>query len=1002
MTPRIPLIDLIEDVNIAIIGGGSRCRALLETLLLQTPDEKQPAILGVADKNEQAAGVMYARKKGIYTTNDFRELLSRKDLHLVIELTGDDSLRALIQDSKPSWVLLVDYEEARPLLDYFKIKGKKIEILERLRAHKDTGREFPELLEEFYEFVQDINKDRNRNFHDTRKVLADNEWVMSQIIQGTTIPTFVIDKHHRVTHWNTACEKLTGYPAREMVGTDHQWKPFRAEKRATMADFILDGVTEEDLWQYYGTQWEKSALIEGAYEAEEFFPHMAENGKWLFFTAAPITAPDGSISGAIETLWDKTEEKEAEAERERQNKELALRVKESLAKERALAHIIQGSTIPTFVIDKDHTVTHWNTALERLTGVSARDVIGTRQQWKPFYDQERSSMADVILDQIEATEIGKLYGTRWRASLLIEGAYEAEVFFPNLGDGGKWCWFTAAPIKSPEGEVVGAIETIWDKTEDKKAEHARERHTKELATFCSVYATLSSALSLEDRIKAAIGEVANIFLIDGICIFLLQNDGTFHLQYAYGHSDTLCFHNRVSGDESMISRVALAGDIAVFPDVPDSCEDEMTLLKQDGLRSLIYIPILDKEKKAFGVIRAASKNLGHFGPDETRALELIGNRLGVALENATLQAEVRRRAHFQGRLIGSSNDGIVATDDNWIIVIFNPAAEEIFGYTAAEVIGKMDARVLYPPEVTNIFSGLVADGENDWNLPWQEASVVSKADEPIPVRFSGTMFHEQNRMMGTVAFFHDLREIKRLEKELLSAERLAAIGQTVAGMAHCVKNILHGLKGGSYMVNIGIDKNNAEKLQAGWQMVQRNIGRTSDLVMDLLSYSKEREPDYQPCSPNDVADDVCELMNERAREQQVELVKNFSSRIGEVPMDQRTIYRCLLNLVSNAIDACAEDDTPGKLHRIAVTTLAEGDRFIRFEVEDNGSGMSEAVKQKLFTSFFSTKGTQGTGLGLLVTRKLIEEHDGTIDVTSRLGQGTTFSVRLPFAVSSRE
>ena len=113
-------------------------------------------------------------------------------------------------------------------------------------------------------------------------------------------------------------------------------------------------------------------------------------------------------------------------------------------------------------------------------------------------------------------------------------------------------------------------------------------------------------------------------------------------------------------------------------------------------------------------------------------------------------------------------------------------------------------------------------------------------------------------------------------------------------------------------------------------------------------------------------------------------------------MDPNTIHQSLLNLVSNAIDACVFDDNVDKKHEVRVLTALEGEATIRFEVSDNGSGMSDSVKEKLFSSFFSTKGAKGTGLGLLVTRKLIEEHHGSIDVVSYLHQGTTFIMKLPF------
>jgi signal transduction histidine kinase len=255
---------------------------------------------------------------------------------------------------------------------------------------------------------------------------------------------------------------------------------------------------------------------------------------------------------------------------------------------------------------------------------------------------------------------------------------------------------------------------------------------------------------------------------------------------------------------------------------------------------------------------------------------------------------------------------------------------------------------------------------------------------------------EKDQEMGTVAFFQDLREIKRLEKELVKSERLAAVGQTVAGLAHGIKNILHGLKGGSYLVDIGIKRDDTEKLKKGWDTIKRNIGRTSNLVMDLLSYSKEREPEYEVCMPNEIIKDVCELLKDKAEENNIEILTDFSDAIGEVIMDSSIIHEALLNLASNAVDACLFDEDVSKKWQVKLKTEIEPDNVIRFEVSDNGAGMDQEVLQKLFTSFFSTKGHRGTGLGLMVTRKLIEEHQGKIEVMSRLGQGTTFTVRLPY------
>ena len=135
-----------------------------------------------------------------------------------------------------------------------------------------------------------------------------------EMLQGTPIPTFVIDVAHVVTHWNSACEHALGFPAGEMIGTRRQWEPFYPTERPVMADLILDNATENQVNHHYGALWRRSPLIAGAYEAEDYFPHIGEGGKWFFFTAAPLRDAGGRAVGAIETLQDITERKRAEGE----------------------------------------------------------------------------------------------------------------------------------------------------------------------------------------------------------------------------------------------------------------------------------------------------------------------------------------------------------------------------------------------------------------------------------------------------------------------------------------------------------------------------------------------------------------------------------------------------------------------------------------------------------------------------------------------------------------
>ncbi|MBU2498584.1 MAG: PAS domain-containing protein, partial [Proteobacteria bacterium] len=276
--------------------------------------------------------------------------------------------------------------------------------------------------------------------------LRESEKRLSEIIQASPIPTFVIDNSHTITHCNSAYENLAGVPADEIIGTHKEWLDADSDERPLMADFIVDSAPEEEMAWYYGGKCRKSPIKEGAYEAEVFFPKLGERGKWLCLTAAPLTDAEGRITGAIETLQDISD---------RRLTEEALR-----ASEKRLSQIVQGSVIPTFVIDNHHVLTHCNKAFENLSGISARKIIGTRAQWMTFYATERPVLADFVVDGASDEVLTRYYGDRYRKSAVIEDAYEAEAFFPDLGGKGKWLFFTAAPLKDDDGKITGAIETL--------------------------------------------------------------------------------------------------------------------------------------------------------------------------------------------------------------------------------------------------------------------------------------------------------------------------------------------------------------------------------------------------------------------------------------------------------------------------------------------------------------------------------------------------------------
>ncbi|MFH1418166.1 MAG: ATP-binding protein [Planctomycetota bacterium] len=239
----------------------------------------------------------------------------------------------------------------------------------------------------------------------------------------------------------------------------------------------------------------------------------------------------------------------------------------------------------------------------------------------------------------------------------------------------------------------------------------------------------------------------------------------------------------------------------------------------------------------------------------------------------------------------------------------------------------------------------------------------------------------------------DISEMKRLQQEKLTAERLAAVGQTVAGLAHGIKNVIMGLEGGMYVVSSGIRRNDNDKIRQGWEILEEHTARIASFAKEFLEFAKGRVPRVAVVDPNRVARQVIALFRETARRSGIELLSNLGDEIGERPLDEEEIHTALTNLVSNALDACEMSDKDER--RITLSTREENGT-LTYEVVDNGCGMEYDVKQKVFTNFFSTKGSgKGTGLGLLTTRKIVQEHGGRVSFESTEGVGSVFRLEFP-------
>lgn len=287
------------------------------------------------------------------------------------------------------------------------------------------------------------------------------------------------------------------------------------------------------------------------------------------------------------------------------------------------------------------------------------------------------------------------------------------------------------------------------------------------------------------------------------------------------------------------------------------------------------------------------------------------------------------------------------------------------------------------------------------SLQYEAADFITKpiSDEALEVALKRA--HERIEMRRKLREYTENLERMVYEKtqELLKAERLAGIGQTVATLAHSIKNIIGGLKGGMFVLEKGIELNNRKYLHEGWRMIRGNVDKIKNLSLDLLNYAKERTPDYEMCDPNEPLREVFQLMLPRAEECHVELKMELCEELPRVMLDPEGIHCCLLNLVTNALEACLGPECTKKEKKVILRSSKADGWGVEYQVTDNGGGMDEATRDKIFKGFYSTKGSKGTGLGLMITQKIINEHGGVITVESEKGKGSTFTIRLPKAVN---
>jgi PAS domain S-box-containing protein len=364
------------------------------------------------------------------------------------------------------------------------------------------------------------------------------------------------------------------------------------------------------------------------------------------------------------------------------------------------------------------------------------------------------------------------------------------------------------------------------------------------------------------------------------------------------------------------------------------------------------------------------------GRDEIEQLTVAFDHMVRQLRNS--QEELRQAAEFRDNLLRSSPDAIVATDEAGRVALFNEGAQRLFGVAAAEVLGRPAGGLL---------SGLGAEMGRCERLTDHETAVRTHEGRLVQVSVSASCISDAGRTVGAVIILRDLTERKRLEEEMVRADKLAAVGKAVAYITHEIKNPLMVIGGLAKQVAARPAPSPEDRPKL--EIVVKEIKRLEAFLLEIGEYTKTTRLETAPVAVPELLDEVLQLMQGTLEKRHIEVDSELPASLPPAEGDALKLKQVLINLVKNATDAMPQGG-----HLWISSRRINGRLEIR--IKDSGPGIPPEMRADLFKPFFTTK-PKGTGLGLTISRRIIEDHHGELRLESERGEGTEAVIVLPAA-----
>jgi PAS domain S-box-containing protein len=549
------------------------------------------------------------------------------------------------------------------------------------------------------------------------------------------------------------------------------------------------------------------------------------------------------------------------------------------------------------------------------------------------------------------------------------------------------------PVYDDSGEIIAMVDLAREITEKKRLETEKE-------IVNNINKIIASSLDVRDVFKAVHSELNKIFRSERMTVVLLNEDYQ-GLQFFVLDKD--CETKELmegvtyplKGTPS--AEVAQTGLPVIISNLEESDYWSSKTLLKEGIRSILVFPLKYKGK-IIGTVNLGSFETDHFSEKQFNVLQQVAPGLAISIQNAHLLDEIRGSEEKYRTVVEGALDGVLIVGDDYMFEFVNGRLAEMLGYTREELIG-MNFRELLDEESKTLVTNRYIRRQRGENVPPQyEFNVVRKDGEVRNVEISSSVIKDAAGITHTIAFLKDITEKKKMEEQLLQSEKLRAMGEMASGVAHDFNNALAAILGNTQLLLYSVQE---EEVRESLKTIEKVAKDSAQVVKRLQDFTRKRaHQELFQVDVNTVIKDVIEMTKPKWKDDaqgrggEIEVVSNFE-QVPAVGGNGFELREVITNLIFNAIEAMPQGG------RIDIRTFQKNGR-VHLRVADTGVGMAEEVRKKIFEPFFTTKPFTNTGLGLSMSYGIIERFGGEIEVESKIGSGTAFTIILPIAVEGKE